>query len=290
MKVCKNCGEINSNDVQFCPNCGGKAFVFQEERTCPHCGAANDKSFVYCISCGQKLFSEAVSVEEVAPSAQILPGEEGFVPTPVDVRELHSDVYAGGAPSIPHETARCPVCGANVPIHAIFCQKCGTPVANLHEHRVVNRKVCPHCGRSNGLDAHFCSYCFCSLAEAETEEMQIGHELRSVGGDQVKQTYLEDVRGKKKICTNCGALNEYDEMFCVNCGFKLDVEQQKKYCPNCGAENAADSAFCTSCQWSFNGDEPSAEEKWVCAKCGNVNKQNNEYCVACGSKRDATGR
>ena len=108
MKVCKNCGEINSNDVQFCPNCGGKAFVFQEERTCPHCGAANDKSFVYCISCGQKLFSEAVSVEEVAPSAQILPGEEGFVPTPVDVRELHSDVYAGGAPSIPHETARCP--------------------------------------------------------------------------------------------------------------------------------------------------------------------------------------
>ena len=177
-----------------------------------------------------------------------------------------------------------------MPLHAIFCQKCGTPVANLHEHRVVNRKVCPHCGRSNSLDAHFCAYCFCSLATAETHEMQVVHDVRNVGGDKVKQTFLEDEQGKKKICSNCGTLNSLDEMFCVNCGFRLDAEELKKYCPNCGAENPVDGAFCTKCQWSFDGTAPGSVEKWVCPNCQNVNEVSNEFCVACGKKRTDDGR
>ena len=40
MKVCKTCGEENTNDSLFCCNCGSAAFVFKEEVACPKCGAA----------------------------------------------------------------------------------------------------------------------------------------------------------------------------------------------------------------------------------------------------------
>lgn len=294
MKVCKNCGEINSNDCEFCCNCGKSAFVFQEETVCPHCGAVNDKSFVFCTNCGNEL-TPAVSEEaKVLPQTPVTPAvsttEEGYTPVPVDLREQLNEVYGGLSAATPAEAAQCPGCGAIVPIHAIFCQKCGTPVAKLHDHRVVKRKICPHCGRPNSLESQFCSYCFCTLANADTEEMQVVHDNKTVGDGMVAQAYLEDERGKKKICTNCGTLNVMDESFCVNCGFKLDVEELKKYCPNCGTENPVNNTFCTKCQWSFDGTSPESNAKWICEKCQKVNDASDAFCIVCGAPKDRIGR
>ena len=283
MKVCKSCNAINTNDCEYCCNCGKTGFVYHEEIACPNCGATNDKSADFCINCGHQFPKEERTVATAADSS--------VAPVEKSAQELEQQqVYYVEAPE-EKEIVPCPNCGTRVPLHAIYCQKCGQPVASLHQHRVVRRKVCPHCGKPNSMESHFCSYCFHSLANAETEEMQLVHDLRPMGGEMVKQAYLIDNTSKNKICANCGSLNAQSELFCVNCGYRLDVEEQKKYCPNCGAENSSDNAFCTKCQWSFEGKAPDVVKKWVCHTCKSTNDSTNEYCGVCGSKKETnTGR
>lgn len=269
MKVCKSCGEINPNDSEYCCNCGKNKFIYQEEVRCPHCGQANDKSFEHCIHCGGALHEHEHETE-------------AYVAVPVNVREEMTQVYGGVTNT---ESARCPHCNTIVPVTAIFCSKCGTSVASLHEHRIVQRKVCPHCGRLNSIDAARCSYCFCGLGEAMTEDLQITHESQHLGELIVRQTYLEGYNGKKLICPNCSTVNAGDEVFCVNCGLKLTIEPVKKYCPNCGTENLSDSEFCSKCRWSFEGADPDKIVKWSCPRCEHVNSDEDAYCSKCGQKR-----
>ncbi len=272
MKVCKYCGEVNVNDSLYCVNCGRSNFIIREDFLCPRCGAVNDKSYTHCINCGSALADTSAG--------------EGYTPVPVNLKAELSTDYAPGSMSIPSEMARCPHCGALVPITAIFCQKCGVSVANLHSHRVVERKVCPHCGRLNKLEADLCTYCFGSLINAETQQLQVTHESHNLGDLTVRQAYLEGVGGKNVICPNCGTLNPDDEPFCVNCGLKLEIEEIKKYCPNCGAENPAESVFCSKCRHSFEGETPDRMENWTCPTCEHVNEKDDLFCPNCGQRRN----
>lgn len=277
MKVCKHCGEINPGDSAFCCNCGNTNFIYQEEITCPRCGAVNDKSFVFCIECGGELTVKRADDSDVPSYADA---------QAVDLRGVSdevADLYGNGAVT-PSETSQCPHCGAPVPLTSIFCNRCGASVADLHEHRVVQRKVCPQCGRPNPLESHFCSYCFCSLADAEIEDMQVAHESRYLGDVTVRQVMLESPSGKKVLCPNCGTLNDKTEDFCDGCGLKLAVEEPKSYCPNCGAENPVDSVFCTKCRHSFGNAEPDSIDKWTC-DCGYANDKEDKFCSKCGKKR-----
>ena len=272
MKVCKACGEINSNDSAYCCNCGKNNFIYQEEVRCPHCGEINDKSFEHCIFCGGILREHDHGEHD---------HDHVHTAVPVNVRDEMTMVYGG--PNT--ESARCPHCNSMVPVTAIFCTKCGTSVASLHEHRVVQRKVCPHCGRLNPLESIYCSYCFCSLGEAMTEDLQVTHESQNFGELIIRQTFLEGLGGKKLICPNCNTVNPDNEVFCVNCGLKLDIEPIKKYCPNCGNENPSDSEFCSKCRWSFEGVNPDEHVKWACTYCDHVNSVEDAYCSNCGQKR-----
>lgn len=267
MKVCKTCGQLNTNDSDFCCNCGKQGFVFQEEVTCPACGGANDKSFAFCINCGAQL-----------PKVE-LPAE-GYVAAPIDLQQ------SGQVQQGHQETANCSACGAEVPISAIYCNKCGASVAKLHAHRVVLRKICPHCGSANDVQAKYCAYCFFSLANADTKEMEVVHAEKAIEGEVLQQAYLQEGAVRRKICGGCGTLNPESEVFCVSCGLKLDSEKQKKYCPNCGAENDADVAFCTRCQWSFSGIFPDIVQGWTCHHCSNINSAANNFCVVCGAPKN----
>ena len=277
MKVCKHCGEINTNDSSYCCNCGQSNFILQDEIPCPNCGALNDKSFSHCINCGNKL-SERPPVRETQQEA-------GYTPVPVDIKQELSGVFDTGLTSMPSEMARCPHCGTMVPITAIFCPKCGVSVASLHTRRVVERKICPHCGKLNRLESNFCSYCFSSLAHADTEQLHVIHESQNLGELTIRQAYLEGLNGKQLICPNCGTLNEPTEPFCVNCGLKLEADSAKKYCPNCGTENPSESQFCSKCRWSFEGETPDKIEKWTCPFCEHVNDHEDMFCPNCGQKR-----
>lgn len=282
MKVCKHCGEINTNDSVFCCNCGKTNFIFQEEIVCHNCGEINDKSFSHCIHCGADL-SVVVIDDDYSPAPGFADSDD-IVIDPSDSSYDLTSVY-GGAVMTPSETAKCPKCGAAIPITAIFCNKCGTSVADLHDHRVVQRKVCPHCGKLNSLEAHYCSYCFASLAEAETENMQVVHETQNLGEVTVRQACLENPDGKKLICPNCGTLNAPEEPFCMNCGLKLEIDEPKSFCPNCGAENPVDSTFCTKCRHSFGQAKPDSVEQWTCKECGYANEKDDKFCSKCGKKR-----
>lgn len=270
MKICKKCGEINSSNTTYCASCGGTEFTYREEVKCPHCGAVNDKSFTHCVNCGNSLGNpqNAMPAEEVAAA-------------PVNASGSGA-VYTRG-PSI--ETSQCPSCGEDVPLTSMFCQKCGTNVANLHEHRVVQRKICPHCGRPNAQDAVYCTFCYSVLTEARVENLQVVHDHRALEDGAVRQVFLESSAGKSIVCPNCGALNKQDEAFCVNCGLKLEIDEPKKYCPDCGAENPSDAVFCTKCNWSFEGGKPDSVEKWTCRFCGCDNDVEDAFCSTCGHKR-----
>lgn len=139
MKICKNCGEINLNDSEYCCNCGKNSFVFSEEVTCPVCGAANDKSYTHCTNCGSALSNHGV-----------LPAVGNVTPEEVNsVRAELQTVYEQSLNVHAKEQLVCPNCGSSVNINSIYCDKCGTPVYRLNDHRVVKRKICPHCGRPN---------------------------------------------------------------------------------------------------------------------------------------------
>lgn len=237
-------------------------------KVCKGCGALNDDASVSCVSCGKSL-----AVEEM---------DDGYIPTPVNASEMSVKVYASGV-TTPSETAKCPVCGANVTISAIFCDKCGADVSNLHDRRTVARKMCPHCGRINTMDAVYCSYCYYSLADAEAVELQVVHESQNFGGTAIQQSYLANDTHKGLICPNCGTLNTEKDAFCVNCGVMLELEAPTKYCMHCGAANLQDADVCYKCNTSFvDGD---GVEKWECPTCGQANSVEDMFCTNCGTKK-----
>ena len=272
MKVCKTCGEENTNDSLFCCNCGSSAFVFKEEVACPHCGASNSVTNEHCTNCGNLLSADNGAVV----ASQQSTGEIGTV-TP-SAGEGYTLVFQP-------ETTKCPKCGHQVPVTAAFCNHCGTSVIALNNNKIIRCRVCPFCGKPNPMEAAYCKYCFGSLAEGELTEMQVTFEHSYCGDAVAQQAMANNLDGKNKICPNCGTLNDADEDFCVNCGLKLCVEDVKKYCPNCGAENPSDSSFCSNCQWSFTGELPDKIDNWVCPVCGNVNETEDTYCSNCGTAK-----
>lgn len=71
-------------------------------------------------------------------------------------------------------------------------------------------------------------------------------------------------------CKNCG--QEYESMFCPNCGL---VNPDYKTCKNCGKDYKGD--FCPYC------GTPS-EDFYICKECGTPYKSN--YCPNCGIVKD----
>jgi uncharacterized RDD family membrane protein YckC/ribosomal protein L40E len=55
--------------------------------------------------------------------------------------------------------------------------------------------------------------------------------------------------GPEKICSNCGAANAPDAVFCHKCGIKLpeNIAADKKTCAGCGAQNALTAEYCFKC-------------------------------------------
>jgi hypothetical protein len=57
---------------------------------------------------------------------------------------------------------------------------------------------------------------------------------------------------KMVICLKCGAENEENNIFCLNCGKKLRSENNS--CSNCGIDNPQNAKFCVGCGKKLNND------------------------------------
>ena len=56
---------------------------------------------------------------------------------------------------------KCPNCGSDVPVDALFCNQCGSKIEKEAEPEAV--KQCPNCGKDLTSDSVFCSNCGCKI-------------------------------------------------------------------------------------------------------------------------------
>jgi ribosomal protein L40E len=117
-----------------------------------------------------------------------------------------------------HETARytdrklCKHCGADVPIDATICRKCGkdpgqiTRVANLNETFFGDRSVCMNCSALLDDDARVCPACGKGVAGSPPLAPQI--------------TPAATARASA-FCSQCGKPWSAGALFCPQCGAKL---------------------------------------------------------------------
>jgi circadian clock protein KaiC len=116
-----------------------------------------------------------------------------------------------------------------------------------------------------------------------------------------------------KICSNCGATNESEYIFCYQCGGRLEEPVQTipepeevLSCYNCGAQNPATYKFCYQCGSSMipayekpaeevlpseeeavpvTGEHAAETEKpemITCPNCGELNAPEYKFCGVCG--------
>ena len=90
------------------------------------------------------------------------------------------------------------------------------------------------------------------------------------------------------LCAACGAPIAEGNLFCTNCGTKVEVAPEvapveaKPTCANCGAELREGAAFCTQCGTKVAA-EPVVTEK-LCAVCGAKLQPTDIFCTQCGTK------
>ena len=84
----------------------------------------------------------------------------------------------------------------------------------------------------------------------------------------------EKQQGPKWTCLSCKHINEYDSIFCENCGKSVNSWE----CKQCRAINSPNNAFCENCGKSVNS--------WKCKQCQAVNSPDNAFCEECGTKHE----
>ena len=118
---------------------------------------------------------------------------------------------------------KCPNCGNETQVDAIFCDRCGmrldghsaaasapeTPAATQGARGIV----CPDCGASNTPGEMFCSECGAPLA-APQPDSTIPAEPARVAAQQAPG-------GKPTACPACGGAVGADDAFCYACGAEL---------------------------------------------------------------------
>ncbi|WP_295620508.1 M48 family metallopeptidase [uncultured Methanobrevibacter sp.] len=76
-----------------------------------------------------------------------------------------------------------------------------------------------------------------------------------------------------RTCLNCHRQVDYNDKFCVSCGFNLE----KLLCPSCGGAVNDGDAFCSNC-----GAKLINELK--CSSCGSKVEKGDKFCSVCGNK------
>jgi len=97
-------------------------------------------------------------------------------------------------------------------------------------------------------------------------------------------TRIGKVTGEAATCPQCGASNEPDAKFCINCGAELAVPEKPEVmvCPECGAENKPEAKFCFQCGAELAA--PKEARGMTCPECGAENEPRSKFCIQCGAK------
>lgn len=105
--------------------------------------------------------------------------------------------------------AKCPNCGAEVPISSMFCNACGTAMPNAADKTVTqpaDSVKCNNCGAFVNKNMRFCTSCGTPMVQNNSNNDVVAEPVK-----------VED----KSKCTSCGAELDEDSAFCAECGTKI---------------------------------------------------------------------
>lgn len=116
---------------------------------------------------------------------------------------------------------------------------------------------------------------FFSTHPSDDKRIQAMKEIiDKIENEDSNTQYLEN----SSICSNCGSTVIEGDLFCRNCGVKIEKENKKtKICLNCGTLNNADNKFCINCGFDFYNERK-------CSNCGFLVDEDSIYCENCGNK------
>lgn len=121
----------------------------------------------------------------------------------------------------------CPNCNAEIPMNSLFCNVCGAK---------IEQRINPVSGNVSNMEAF-------RQESGAREQVQAGPQMR---------------------CRKCGAVLEEDQLFCVNCGAKVENEEEPVQVSS--------------------PVEQFEEEQLICPNCGKVVEEGIRFCTACGTK------
>ncbi len=198
---CPHCGEIISNQVIFCNNCGHRV-AGEDEIPCPNCRKLIDKHVAFCKFCGKA-------------------------------------VEGAGQRREPAAVQFCAACGAKVEDPgAAFCPNCGTPMprGQTPASAPVRQPACPDCGTLLKPGERFCPNCGYRMdvqrddspgGQAFHLAPELEDQLETPDGTEEPKTKIwspaDDEEtgpdgGGGRVCPECGHAIEPDEAFCNQCG------------------------------------------------------------------------
>ena len=176
-------------------------------------------------------------------------------------------------------------------------------------------KTCSKCGMPMKEEDVFCFGCGHKYVEDDTDFSFYGTPQRIIDerkaaekierddnvafyGEATKrpEVYFEPTG---VCCKNCGAELSEGDMFCMNCGAKVELpvkEAPVKVCISCGAALGEEDMFCMNCGTKQVSEEAKQEETAPiatdeeeavkkCVNCGNKMQQEDIFCMNCGTKQ-----
>lgn len=103
---------------------------------------------------------------------------------------------------------------------------------------------------------------------------------------------LQDLKGVK-LCKSCGKEISTSSRFCKWCGLPVETDEPEDTgmsCPNCHAPLTGTEMFCGECgakiEWPSKVAEQSAKEvkkALICSECGQELKETDLFCKYCGT-------
>ena len=119
---------------------------------------------------------------------------------------------------------KCPVCGNES--NTKFCPNCGNNLENMN--------LCPNCGNELEKDVVFCPNCGEKIRKENPDKEETENETQENTEDKEKETEnetqentedKEETNDKINHCPHCNEELEKDEIFCSNCGKKVEIDE-----------------------------------------------------------------
>lgn len=141
---------------------------------------------------------------------------------------------------------------------------------------VENLINCPVCNLQISADSVFCNGCGAKIGDAINQNFH-----------KEAQTVMEK---SKYVCTYCGEILNEGQLFCINCGRKVDLQPQNESRIQLQSENKIEENSELTDMTELVPIETTStsfkeKRQNICSSCGAELKEDQIFCIKCGAKR-----